>query len=187
MAKKHKILIGWLGFIFVCLHISILFVYAAPRQVIPDKTKKAVVPYVEPLFRQKWAMFAPCPVVGGQLKYRLIYEQDTTDWEYKFADAAEWHAVLRGSHHSDLMLLESNLVFWVNYELENLGMGLNHRMTPNEDEIFRESEAYLLNYRLAKGLARQAEQYPIEVEIAYELENVKTGEEGVFYLPAIKV
>ncbi|MEX1002791.1 MAG: DUF5819 family protein [Crocinitomicaceae bacterium] len=187
MKRKNKILVGWLAFLFVIFHMSCLFIHAAPSQIIPDRYKEKVSAYIDPLFRQNWSLFAPCPVIDGRVKMKINFQKDSIDWHYPFAGDVYWHSIFRGSHHSELALLESHLVFWLGRDLEGMQFAFSEELTGEKLAEFNKGKSYVLYRRYAVGISKKMDKEVVSVELACELKNVKTDEEGTFYLPAMKM
>ena len=184
MKEKNKIIVGWLAFLFVVFHLSALFIFASPPQFGLQKGKKAVSPYVVPLFEQTWTMFAPCPVVTGKMKMKITYDSGDTEWFYPAENSRHWHQYLRGSHHGDLVILESNLLHWLKVDLEDFNLAYEGECPAYLEEAFKHGHSYFLISRYAYGWAlKTKDEVPVSAEVIAELENVKTGETGDFRLP----
>ena len=184
MKEKNKILAGWIAFIFVVFHLSALFIFASPPQFGFQKGKKFVSPYVVPLFEQTWAMFAPCPVATGKFKMKITYDSGETEWFYPGETASDWHQYLRGSHHGDLVILESNLLYWLRVDLQDFNLPYEGQCPAYLEETFKQGHSYYLISRYAFGWGlKKGDQTPISAEVMAEMRNVKTGEEGTFTLP----
>lgn len=183
MTQKNKIIAAWIAFCFVVIHVSFILIYAAPPQLVPDKAKSFVSPYVNPLFHQTWAMFAPCPVVEGRLKVQLNSTTDKSEWFYPTASDRTIHNWVRVSHHAELVLLESNLIYWVNYDMQLNELKIGDQLHPNQISPFKGGHSYRMINRYVHRLASQLEGEPVSANVVVELSNVKTGEEGELNYP----
>jgi hypothetical protein len=182
--QKNKIIAGWIAFFFVIFHITALFIFASPPGFGLKAGKKIVSPYVVPLFEQTWSMFAPCPVVTGKLKIKIQYEDHETDWFYSIDNSRKWHSYLRGSHHGDLVILESNLVSWLKVDLNDFNLGLDGSVPRHLTSTFKEGHAYYLVRRYVYGWSKKLSDKKVtKAFVKVEMENVKTGEKGVFEMP----
>lgn len=187
MKPKNKILAGWIAFLFVLFHLSAIFIYAAPASYMPAPAKRFVNPYVTPLFEQTWSMFAPCPVVGGKMHVQLIYEDETTDWIEPTANDRRWHKYLRVTHHADLALLESNILYWVDYDVRDLGISYTDHVPEDLRALLKQGYSYLMlrRYVYRFGYIYKGE-YPIAASVIMDVNNAESGVEGSVRFPEFK-
>lgn len=184
MNERNKIITGWIAFIFVVFHLSALFLFAAPAQFGLLKGKKFVSPYVVPLFEQSWSMFAPCPVTTGKIKVKIQYADESTDWFYPGENAQKWHQYLRASHHGDLVILESNLIYWLTVDLDDFNLPYEGQCPSYLIEAFKHAHSFHLIGRYVYGWGlKNNNQPPISARVEVDLHNVKTGEKGTFKMP----
>ncbi|MCB9223121.1 MAG: hypothetical protein H6582_03005 [Crocinitomicaceae bacterium] len=111
--KNSKL--GWFGLFFVVFHTAMIVFYAAPEGYLPKKLVHLSSLYSEPIFEQKWSMFAPCPIWGHHIEIKYEFEDgDTTDWISPTEDAVSKHMIYRGTYHGDLAVAEYNTLHWLN-------------------------------------------------------------------------
>lgn len=186
MSKRNKTIAGWVAFLFVCFHITALFVYASPFQFGFDKGKKLVTPYVSPLFEQTWSMFAPCPVVTGKIYVKIEYHDETIDWFDPRKNDRKWHKILRGSHHGDRVLLEANVLHYIWDQAEELQLAYDEPIPENLIDVYKESGGYVFAKRYGYGVARnQRNKEPEKIWIKADMMNLQTRESGVLELPVM--
>ena len=184
MSKRNKRIAGWIAFLFVCFHVSALFIFASPQNFGLNKGKKVVAPYVVPLFEQTWSMFAPCPLVTGKLKVKIEYQDKTIDWFYPVNNSRKWHSYLRASHHGDLVILEANLISWLLVDMNEFNLSLNDTIPAYLTEEFKHAHCYFLIRRYIYGLSKKMEDHePVRAYVKAEMRNVKTNESGTLELP----
>lgn len=184
MRQKNKIILGWIGFGFVIFHLSFLLVYAAPEQIMPPAAKNFVSPYVNPMFHQQWAMFAPCPEVEGHLEVQFTYADSKSEWIKPADNAKAWHKWIRVSHHAELVLLESNLIYWVNYDVDLYDLKYDQSIPNASIESFRRGRSSMLIERYIKRVGVTEEGIkPLAANVKVHLHNVRTDEAGVIEYP----
>lgn len=184
MSQKNKAFVGWLAFLFVCIHISALFIFASPHQFGLNRGKRLVNAYVSPLFSQSWSMFAPCPIVKGKIHVKIQYDDETIDWFDPRENDRKWHGYLRGSHHGDLILLEANVLHYIWTDLDEFNLKLNEPVPDYMVEPFRETGGYVHARRYAYGVARnRSKKQPEKMWVRVEIEHLETGESGIVELP----
>lgn len=188
MTARNKIIAGWLAFLFVVFHCSFIFIYAFPSNRISPSLKKLVTPYVEPMFEQQWSMFAPCPVLNGGISMKFISKSDTTDWLRPAEQAVFWHRWLRITHHAEIALLESNLIYWISADITDLNLSLNEPIPEDKVRFFKDGYSYNLLARYALGISRNEKIDDVQsCLMKCDLENVETGEMGELLIPEINL
>lgn len=113
MDGKTKIRLGWLAFIFVLFHFGMIIIFAMPNQLKPNQSERYVSWYVGSFFHQKWALFAPCPVIDGEIWVNFEFEGERNGYILPKSDANEIHRKLRFTHHGDLVLGDANLIYYL--------------------------------------------------------------------------
>ena len=185
MTPKKKIRYGWIGFGFVFLHCAAIITYAMPNGILPVKMVEASSYYVDPIFPQKWSMFAPCPLLSHHVEVKYTYENgDTTDWISPSADAIDKHMWIRGSHHGDLAVAEYNTLYWVNARIVELD--LQDETTVPKDKVsdFKCGLGYFLARNYAYGNSVYLfDKEPISAYMKCDFLNVKTGKARSLILP----
>jgi hypothetical protein len=185
--SKNKKRLGFLGFVFVVFHSTFLIIFAAPSNLMPKAAQEFVTPYVSPVFDQKWAMFAPCPLIESSMKMKIYYEDDSLDWFYPAKDAFKWHSYFRVTHHGELVLTESNMLHWVYADAVDFELKYGEPF-PNElRESFFKGYSYNIVKRYVRGLSLKIKgEIPTSAEVICEFYNVKEETGGDIYLPEFK-
>lgn len=184
MQKPNKILLGWTAFAFVVIHTTAIVIYAFPQQFISKDLKRIATGYVHPVFNQTWSLFAPCPRLNSSLEVKFFYGADSTGWLDPMEDARYWHGILRGSHHSELALGESTLLFYLSNDVAGLGLSYFEPFPESRlPELMQTSSYWLLKNYLTGCSIRMFDQKPDAARVNCTYENVQTGEQGVLNLP----
>jgi len=123
---NNKNITGWTAFGFIVIHFALIIAYALPTDISGDRVKRIAGAYVSPIFEQSWSMFAPCPVINGHVEIMYFFENDSTDWTNPVINAQKKHAFFRGTYHGELVLAESNLMYWIVTDLDAMEIDLNH-------------------------------------------------------------
>lgn len=184
MTKSNKILLGWLAFVFVTGHSLAICIYAFPEGYISPRIKNLASIYVHPVFEQTWSLFAPCPIHDTKLRVKYYFEDDSTDWIEPMASAYENHAIYRFSHHGELAVGESNLLFFIASDLAWKGISLYEPFPVDSSTVF----TYTTSYWQTKSFIHASADYlfdktPVRALAECTFRNVKTGESGTMVLP----
>jgi hypothetical protein len=186
---KHKILTGIVAATFVLWHTVAIVIYAMPTAIIPAESKSMVSVYVNPVFDQKWNMFAPCPIVNGHFEMKYFLENgDSTLWISPADDALKWHRMTRFMHYGELVLVESNIVYWLNVDMEMQDLFLLHEFNDGQWSHFKEGYSYLKIVHYAKAFAVRSKIKDVSrVCVRYNYENVKTKQSGWIKFPEMNL
>lgn len=184
MSTINKIRLGWVAFTFVVMHFVMIIIYAFPAPYMPEGLRTISSAYVYPVFEQSWSLFAPCPLVDNHLRVKYYFENDSTDWINPIANAEKMHAILRFTHHGDLALGQSNLLFWLAGDLQEMGLSPYQSFPEDSSAAFKYTASYWRMLYYLKGNANYLyDKEPISAYAECSFENVMTGEKGVIILP----
>ena len=184
MTPSNKIRLGWFAFAFVAAHFIMIFLYAMPFGYVPGPLKNVAANYVHPFFEQTWNLFAPAPVLNQEMKIRYFFGADSTDWINIYQDEAELHNILRFTHHGDLVLAESNLLYYVSTDLQYMGISLYQPFPADSADAYKYRGSYEMTRTFIYGNAvRDFNKVPAAADVQCIFENVKTGEAGIIQLP----
>lgn len=174
-----------IAFLFIVFHFSFIFFYAAPEGVFSDKVKKMATSYVYPVFRQNWSLFAPCPVINSYTEIAFEFDNQQTDWIRVGRPFLKKHSFTRGLHYGELVLIESNLMYAVNHDLEELGVRVGESKMPFELKGYNKIgysglriRKYLLGYALLLYGKKPSKGY-----FRCWRKDVASGQEGIVELP----
>ncbi|MCA9682280.1 MAG: hypothetical protein KC457_08800 [Myxococcales bacterium] len=100
-----------LGLLVIVFHFTLTAVYINPVSVIGLRWRVTVTDYLEPLFRQRWSLFAPNPpMLDRRLDYQCEVDGDEGLWLSRSDDLLETHARWRFSPAARLRRLETAAV-----------------------------------------------------------------------------
>lgn len=170
---------------FIVLHFFLIFVYALPDSLSSPVLKNLAKPYVEPVFTQQWGMFAPCPIVDAHVEVRYWFENgDSISWMSPTEDARFLHSWLKGTHHGELVLAESNLMYWLSLDLDYLDYEAGADFPGDQLENFYKGYSYFkIKDYLFGNAVYLFDQVPEEGEMRCYLKNVVTGKSDLITLP----
>ena len=184
VSHQNKIRIGWCAFLFVLFHTVTIIVYAFPAGYIPRSLQSASAHYVQPVFEQTWSLFAPCPVNDGKIEVKYYFEDDSTDWINPLKEQLEIHSRLRFTHHGELAIGYSNLLFYVANDLQVKGLSIYEPFPPDSTAAYRTTSSYWLMRQFIYGISDFTYgKYPVRALAKCHYRNVKTKEEGTLLLP----
>jgi hypothetical protein len=187
VTERNKIRWGWLAFAVVVVHFSMIFIYAFPHQYVPAAAKTAANGYVYPFFEQTWNLFAPCPLINHQLSIRCLYEDDSTGWIDVYKEDQELHNVLRFTYHGDRVLGESNLLFWLEGDMQYLGLSLYEPIPADSAPALKNTMGYIRLATFVRGYSLlNFDKEPLAAEVRCFFENVETRESATIVLPKIE-
>lgn len=173
MENKKKIWLGWLAFSFVIFHFGTIFITTFPENYTSPIAQKLSNYYVTPLFSQTWNMFTPCPLTQNTLKFKLYFDDDTTQLIVPSTDYFKYHSIFRFTHHGDLAVGESNLLFWIQLDLDELNIEPNRKLLHNQKDAFYKTRGYFLLKNYLSGYATNLrQQQPKSADVYLEYYNV---------------
>jgi hypothetical protein len=97
-----------LGLVFLVVHFTFTTIYLNPVSVIGLAWREPVNSYLEPLFRQRWSLFAPDPpMLDRRLDYQCEVDGEHGEWLSRSEDLLATHARWRFSPAARLRRLET--------------------------------------------------------------------------------
>ncbi len=155
-----------------------------PDSVVNSDLKKIATPYVEPIFTQKWSMFAPCPTINAHVQMKFYFQDDSTEWISPTSDAQKVHGWIKASHHAGLVLGESNLAYWLSLDLDQLGIGIGDSFPEDRIEDYQKGYSYFKVKNYLSGNANYFfDKDVVSAKIRFELEDVVSTKKGMLELP----
>ncbi|MCH2235338.1 MAG: DUF5819 family protein [Crocinitomicaceae bacterium] len=176
MEEKRKIRLGWAGFAFIVFHFGVIFLYAMPDQWKNETVEEVTGSYVNPIFYQKWNLFAPCPLIDGSLSINFKFESgEETGWINPGMEILKTHRWLRFTHHGKIVLGEANLIYFLYRDLYYEG-----HLDSGEDVSFEKFPSYSDGYRKLKTYSLGYGEYLFDEEVIscdtrVRFTNVKNG------------
>jgi hypothetical protein len=103
--------IATLGLLFLVFHFSFTLLYLNPISVVGLAWRKPVIGYLEPLFRQRWSLFAPDPpLLDRRIDYQCDVGGKVGEWVSRSEDLLHTHARTRLGPAGPLRRLETAAV-----------------------------------------------------------------------------
>lgn len=170
---------------FTVLHFVLIVIYAWPQSLSNPTLRRYAAAYVEPIFSQRWSMFAPCPAIDSKvyLKYKFV-NGDSTDWFRPTQEMASSHAKFPALHYGELILAEGNLDYWLSVDLNEMGLNINDSFPMEKLDRYKKGYSYFKIRNYINGWANYLYSEPIaEGQIKFERTDVTSGEVGTFTLP----
>ena len=181
---KNKIWLGRFALLFVIIHFGFIIAYALPSQLSNPQIKSFAQPYVEPVFTQTWSMFAPCPEINGYIEVKYFFNSDSTDWVSPAENARNKHKWYRGSYHGELVLAESNLLFWIGLDLDQMDIEIGDSFPFERSSEFQKGYSFYKIKNYLKGNCIYLyDKMANKARIRLVMENVITHKSGIIELP----
>lgn len=171
--------------LFLVFHTVAIFIYAFPKEHMPTGLRNFVKPYVHPLFSQRWAMFAPCPLIDGEITLKLT-DNNGQEWVVEpFKKIIANHRLWRVTHHGDLSIQGANLIHWVSTDVIDWSTE-DLRLKDLAYMKLNETLSYNLLRRMAYGWAYQNKFSLRKAEVECLLKNVKNDMQQKIVYPEMK-
>jgi hypothetical protein len=160
-------------------------VYAWPESLKPNRVHMVAAAYVEPVFTQRWSMFAPCPTINSHVKINFIFKDgDSTGWVDPLSHAKRIHNYLPALHYGELVLSASNLDYWLGLDVNRMGLEISDPFPSGKIDEFHKGYSYYKIRNFILGWGHYLYREPLTAaEIKFIREDVVTGERGEFVLP----
>ena len=187
MENKKKIRLGWLAFLFVIFHFTTILITTLPEKLTPKIAQTVSNYYVTPLFNQKWSMFAPCPLMGHQLKLKFYFKNEVTDTIIPSDDYFKYHSWLRFTHHGDLATGEYNMMYWVKIDLNELNINPNSTILESQRQAFYKTRGYFHLKNYLNGYAfTYFDKHPLKTDVFLNYYDVKSHQLNTYILKDLK-
>lgn len=181
LENKKKIWIGRLAIFFVFFHFLFILINTLPDNFTSSQTKAITNKYVSPIFSQKWSMFAPCPLWEDHIKFQFIKDNHQTEWFEPSTSYKTTHDYFKFLHYGDLLLGESNMLYWIRTDLHQIGVTEQREISIKEEEAFKKTTGYsLLKKYLKAHLIKRGLDDSYHANIILTFKNVKLNETFVY-------
>ena len=84
--KNYKRSFALLGILFLLWHALATLCYTLPQNLVPSSLRKYSTRYMEPLFNQGWALFAPIPQCNKQVFVSYEINGKWSEWKDPFQE-----------------------------------------------------------------------------------------------------
>lgn len=187
MTESNKIAWGWTAAIFVVFHCSMIFIYAFPQRLVPLSVKNLSSYYVYPVFEQTWSLFAPCPTLNSDVEVNYFFEGDSTGFIDPLKEDRRKHAMFRFTHHGDLALGESNLLFFVASDVTYMSGDLFNGFPADSASVYYKYTSCWQMEKFVYGTSYYLySKRPDSAYVKCAYQSVKTLEEVSFHLPTYR-
>lgn len=102
--KTYKRSVAIAGILFLLLHVAATLCYTLPQNYVPSPMRKASTRYMQPLFNQGWALFAPVPQYNKRVFVSYKTPGGWSEWQDPFQDYLTHYQVNRSSGVARLAL-----------------------------------------------------------------------------------
>ncbi len=134
IANKKQIRWGWIAFIFIVSHFTIVILSILPANLTNETISKYSNAYTDPIFDQRWAMFAPCPTTESKLLVKYYFENDSTGWINPISETLVKHQTYRFTYHGNIAVGYSNMLGFLQKKLSHLNIGTSTNIDMSDIE-----------------------------------------------------
>lgn len=172
--KKQKRL-GWLAFVIITCHFVLIILSIAPESIISKNVSLFSKQYTDPVFKQKWAMFAPCPILENRMKVKYHFEHDSTDWLDPIENILMTHKTFRFTYHGNIAVGYYNMLYWFKRDLDRLNIKTNDHLSFQKLSNLRNSLGNRLLHNYIFGYANENfDDRPTKIELNISYKDIVT-------------
>jgi hypothetical protein len=103
--------------LFLSLHLLFTLLYVLPGNIIPLSLKQKASGYINPLFNQGWALFAPTPAVNKKVLVSYLQEnKQWSNWQDPFKNYSAEHQLHRFTANGKIILMKSSTLHYLYFE-----------------------------------------------------------------------
>lgn len=170
---------------FVVIHFAIIIAYAWPESMSYQPLHRYAASYVEPIFTQRWSMFAPCPTMNTVVEVNYKFSNtDSSGWIRPSENAVNRHDKLPLLHYGELVIAEANLDYWLGLDLRDMGLKVPDPFPMSKADQFLRGYSYYKIKNYVDGWGRRLYDEPfIAAEVRFYRKDVVTGDQGLITLP----
>jgi hypothetical protein len=181
---KNKIWLGWCAFFFVIFHFTSIIFSALPANLSNPKMKQVADWYIEPVFTQSWGMFVPTPLIDGQVEIKFYFGNDSTDWIAPTERARQIHSIFPGTWNEEFIIGESNLIYYLNVDLLEMGWEMGEPFPVELMERFHKGYSFFkINYYILGYSRYFFDKTPTKAIFKCHLRDVFSKKSGLIELP----
>jgi len=102
------------------------------------------------------------------------------------ADANDIHAIWRVTHHAELSLAEANLLYWIDWDIQQMELPLNKSWTTEQIFLYRTGTSSNLVRNYIHGTCKYLYETELDsANVRCTFENVANGTSGIINLPKV--
>ena len=174
---------GWLAFIIIFCHFLLVILSIIPSNLTSEKISDFSNSYSDPIFDQKWAMFAPCPLLENHLKIKYHFEDGSTDWIDPIDKILPIHQKYRFTYHGNIAVGYYNMLYWFKIDLDRLEVIANKKLDFLNLKELRNSLGNRLLSNYIKGYANtEFDKKPKRTDLDISYRNIVTNDTTHYYL-----
>ena len=107
--------------LFLVVHVSFTLLYVLPKNMVAPAVKAGVGRYINPLFDQGWALFAPVPRVNKKVYVSYLQSnKQWSKWQDPFQSYLNKHQSNRFTANGKIVLLVSSTLHYLHFENADL-------------------------------------------------------------------
>ncbi|MDX1350600.1 MAG: hypothetical protein R3279_10150 [Putridiphycobacter sp.] len=172
---------GWLAFLVLVIHFGLILFSILPATKITKPIHAIAKQYAEPIFKQRWAMFAPCPTLENRIKVKFYFENDTTDWIDPIDDILPIHQTLRFSYHGNIAVGYYNMLYWLKLDIDKLSITKNELQNFSDLNDLRNTMGNRLLHKYVFGYANETfQKKPHSADLIISYRSVVDGVETTY-------
>ena len=182
IGNKKENRLGWIAFFVLTIHFGLILFSIFPQTSATAKISSISEQYASPLFKQKWSMFAPCPIFENRFKVKLYFNNDTTDWLDPIDHILTKHQQYRFTYHGNIAVGYYNMLFWFKTELDQLQIPSEELLIFSDLPSLRNSLGNrLLNNYVNGYISENFDESPLKVDLDISYKNVISEKVNHFY------
>lgn len=106
---------------FLTIHVLFTVLYVLPDNIVPVSLKQKSSVYINPLFNQGWALFAPTPQVNKKVYVSCLQTNNQwSAWENPSKHYLVAHQQHRFTANQKIVLMQSSTLHYLYFENEGL-------------------------------------------------------------------
>ena len=166
--------------LFLTIHVLFTLLYVLPDNIVPASLKQKSSVYINPLFNQGWALFAPTPQVNKKVYVSYLQEnKQWSVWQNPFKHYVEAHQQHRFTANQKIVLMQSSTLHYLYFE--------NQELFKTKDTIVGDTNSgyyKVLKHEVAQELLLQKKQFQkIKLLVEYTDANCDNKQTHYIYYP----
>lgn len=164
---------GWIAFFAVIFHFGLIVFSILPETKHTHSITTFSKSYASPIFKQRWAMFAPCPTFENRIKIKYYFDHDTTNWIDPIDELLPMHQIFRFTYHGNIAVGYYNMLFWLKEDIDQLKIDPNKIHDFTQLNKLRNSMGNRLLYNYVWGYSRNLfSRPPVKADLKISYRNV---------------
>lgn len=174
--------LGWFAFAIIFFHFLFVILSIIPSNITSKKISDFSNAYTDPIFDQKWAMFAPCPVFENRITIKYHFDTGPTNWIDPIEEILPIHQKYRLTYHGNIAVGYYNMLYWFKVDLDRLNIPAGEKLDFDLQKNLRNSLGNRLLNNYVRGYAKEAfNAKPLSAEINISYRNVVSNDTVHYY------